>query len=103
MNTIQDNEIRERQVRAANVIIKGVRDYGENEGTLDFAREFLRDKMGWQGRICQVWRVGKPSNERARPIKVTMSSARDKQILLSKKQLLRGSRFFLKDLTIRQQ
>ena len=33
-----------------------------------------------------------------------MSSIRDKQILLGKKQLLRGSRFFLdEDLTIRQQ
>ena len=33
-----------------------------------------------------------------------MSSTRDKQILLSKKHLLRGSRFFLEeDLTIRQQ
>jgi hypothetical protein len=50
------------------------------------------------------WRVGKPSGERARPIKVIMSSIREKQILLGKKQLLRGSRFFLdEDLTIRQQ
>ena len=48
--------------------------------------------------------MGKPSGERARPIKVIMSSIRDKQILLGKKQLLRGSRFFLdEDLTIRQQ
>jgi hypothetical protein len=48
--------------------------------------------------------VGKPSGERARPIKVIMSSIPDKQILLSKKQLLRGSHFFLdEDLTIRQQ
>ena len=81
-----------------------MRDYGENEGTLDFARDFLRDKMLWQGRICQAWRVGKPSDERARPMKVIMSSTRDKQILLSKKQLLRGSHFFLEeDLTIRKQ
>ena len=48
--------------------------------------------------------VGKSSGEIARPIKVIMSSIRDKQILLGKKQLLRGSRFFLdEDLTIRQQ
>ena len=81
-----------------------MRDYGENEGTLDLARDFLSDMMLWQGRICQAWRVGKPSDERARPIKVTISSTHDKQILLSKKQLLRGSLFFLEeDLTIRQQ
>ena len=103
-NTIHDDEIRERKVRAENIIIKGVRDYGENEGTLDLARDFLRDKMLWQGRICQAWRVGKHSDERATPIKVTMSSTHDKQILLSKKQLLRGSHFFLEEyLTIRQQ
>jgi hypothetical protein len=101
---MQDREIKERQVRAANIIIKGVRDYGKNECTLDLASDFLKDKLLWQGRICQAWRVGKPSDERARPIKVIMSSTRDKQILLGKKQLLRGSRFFLdEDLTIRQQ
>ena len=81
-----------------------MRDYGENEGTLDLARDFLSDMMLWQGRICQAWRVGKPSDERARPIKVTMSSTHAKQILPSNKQLLRGSLFFLEeDLTIRQQ
>jgi hypothetical protein len=48
--------------------------------------------------------VGKPSGERARPIKVIMSRIHDKQILLGKKQLFRGSRFFLDEyLTIRQQ
>ena len=48
--------------------------------------------------------MGKPSGERARPIRVIMSSIRDKQMLLGKKQLLRGSCFFLdEDLTIRQQ
>jgi hypothetical protein len=48
--------------------------------------------------------VGKASGERARPIKVIMSSMSDKQILLGKNQLLRGSHFFLdEDLTIRQQ
>ena len=81
-----------------------MRDYGENEGMLDLARDFLSDMMLWQGQICQAWRVGKPNGERARPIKVTISSTHDKQILLSKKQLLRGSHFFLEEyLTIRQQ
>jgi hypothetical protein len=48
--------------------------------------------------------VGKPGGERDRPIKVIMSSIHDKQILLGKKQLLRGSYFFLDEyLTIRQQ
>ena len=81
-----------------------MRDYGENEGTFDLARDFLSDMMLWQGKICHAWRVGKPSDERDRPIKVTMSSTHDNPILLSKKQLLRGSHFFLEEyLTIRQQ
>jgi hypothetical protein len=80
-----------------------VREYRKNERTLDLTSEFLKDKLLWQGRICQAWRVGKPSGERARLIKVIMSSIRDKRILLGKKQLLRGSHFFLdEDLTIRQ-
>jgi hypothetical protein len=101
---MQGRENKERQGRATNIIIKGVREYGKNECTLDLTSEFLKDKLLWQGQICQAWRVGKPSGERARPIKVIMSIIRDKQTLLGKKQLLRGSRFFLdEDLTIRQQ
>jgi hypothetical protein len=100
---MQGRENKKRQGRVANIIIKGVREYGKNECTLDLTSEILKDKLLWQGRIFQAWRVGNPSGERARPIKVIMSSIRDNQILLGKKQLLRGSRFFLdEDLTIRQ-
>jgi hypothetical protein len=103
-DNMQGRENKERQGRATNIIIKGVRDHGKNEHTLDLTSEFLKDKLLCQGRIFQAWRVGKPSGERDRPIKVIMSSIRDKQILLGKTQLLRGSRFFLdEDLTIRQQ
>ena len=78
-----------------------MRDYGKNECTLELTSDFLKDKLLWQGQIFQAWRVGKPSDERARPIKVIMASARDKKTLLIKKHLLKGSRFFLEeDLTI---
>ena len=70
---------------------------------LDLARDFLKDKLLWQGQICQAWRVGKFNGERAKPIKVVMPSLHDKYIILSKKHLLRGSHFFLKeDLTVKQ-
>ena len=79
-------------------------DYGKNECTLDLARDFLKDKLQWQGKICQAWKVGKPNGERTRPIKVIMPNLCDKEIILSRKQFLRGSRFFLEeDLTVRQQ
>jgi len=48
----QDKEIKERQVRVAKIIIKGVRDYEKNECTLDLARDFLKDKLFWRDRIC---------------------------------------------------
>ena len=81
-----------------------MREYGKNECTPELAIDFLKDKLNWQGQICQAWRVGKPSDERAKPIKVIMASTRDQQTLLAKKHLLKGSRFFLEeDLTIMQQ
>ena len=67
---------------------------GKNEFTLDLARDFLKDKLQWQGQICQAWRVVKLNGERATPIKVIMPNLRDKDIILSKKHLLRGSRVF---------
>jgi hypothetical protein len=102
-DNMQDRESKERH-RETNIIIKGVKDYGKNECTLDLPRDFLKDKLQWQGQICQTWRVGKPNGERSRPIKVIMPNLHDKDIILSKKQFLRGSRFFLEeDLTARQQ
>jgi hypothetical protein len=81
-----------------------VKDYGKNECTLDLARDFLKDKLQWQGKICQAWKVGKPNGERSKPIKVIMPNLCDKDIILSRKQFLRGSWFFLEeDLTVRRQ
>ena len=45
---MQDRKIKERKDRATNIIIKGVKDYGKNECTLDLARDFLKDKFLWQ-------------------------------------------------------
>jgi len=104
VNNMQDRESKERLDRATNIIIKGVKEYGKNECTLDLARDFLKDKLQWQGQVCQAWRVGKLNGERARPIKVILPNLHDKDIILRKKQLLRGSRFFIEeDLTVRQQ
>jgi hypothetical protein len=104
VDNMQDRESKERQDRATSIIIKGVKDYGKNECTLDLARDFLKDKLQWQGQIYQAWRVGKPNGERVRPIKFIMPNLRDKDIILSRKQFLRSSRFFLEEyLTVRQQ
>jgi hypothetical protein len=99
---MQDREIKEIQVISTIMIIKGLREYVKKECTLDLASEFFKHKLFWQGRIFQAWRVGKPNDERDRPIKFIMSIIRDKQVLLSKKKLLRGSFIFLdEDFTIR--
>jgi hypothetical protein len=55
VDNMQDRESKERQDRAKNIIIKGVKDYGKNECTLDLARDFLKDELQWQGQICQAW------------------------------------------------
>ena len=81
-----------------------MKDYAKNDCTLDLARDFLKDKLLWQGQICQAWRVGKFSRKRSRPIKFIKPSLCDKYVILSKKYLLRGSRFFLEEyLTVKQQ
>ena len=41
----QGNKTKERQARARNIIIKGVRVYGKNEGTSKLASDFLKDKL----------------------------------------------------------
>ena len=45
VDNMQDREGKERQNRVANIIIKGVEDYGKNECTLDLARDFLKNKF----------------------------------------------------------
>jgi transketolase len=49
---IQDKENKEIKSRETYIIIKGVREYGKNECTLDLASEFLKEKWLWQNRIC---------------------------------------------------
>ena len=100
----QEREHKERKERETNFIIRGIRDYGNNESTFNLTREFLREKLQWRGKICQARRVGKICEERPRPIKVIMASVQEKHHLLSKKKLLKGSHFFLdEDLTSKQQ
>jgi hypothetical protein len=103
VDNMEYRERNERRDRETNIIIKGVKDYGKNECTLDLARDILKDKLQWQGKICQSWRVGKPNSERSMSIKVIMPNLHDKDIILRRKQFLRDSQFFLEDLTIRQQ
>ena len=48
---IQIKEEHDRQSKATNIIIKGLRDFGENERTNTLARDFLKDKLKWMGSI----------------------------------------------------
>lgn len=45
IDNMQDRESKEKQDKATNIIIKGVKDYGKNECTIDLARDFLKDKL----------------------------------------------------------
>jgi hypothetical protein len=42
---MKSREKKERQGREANIIIKGVREYGKNERILDLTSEFFKDKL----------------------------------------------------------
>ena len=42
---IQIKEEQDKQGKATNIIIKGLRDYGENERTNILARDFLKDQL----------------------------------------------------------
>ena len=46
-------QIREKEIqeRAVNIIIKGLKDYGECEKTKILTHDFLRDKLKWIGKI----------------------------------------------------
>jgi hypothetical protein len=44
-------EEKDKQGKAANIIIKGLRDIGENERTNILVRDFLKDKLKWTGCI----------------------------------------------------
>ena len=81
----EDREFRERQIRESNIIIKGIKDYGEGDHTLDLTRDFLQEVLLWQGQISQAWRVGKPYGEKGRPIKVVTHNICDKHNSMNKK------------------
>lgn len=99
----QEREHKERKDREIKFIIRGIRDYGKNESTLNLTRYFLKEKLHWKGKIYQARKVWKICEERPQPIKVTMASVQDKHQQLGKK-LLKSSHFFLdEDLTNKQQ
>lgn len=60
----QEIEQKERQDIKTNFIIRGIRDYGKNESTLNLTRDFLKEKLHWKGQICQERRVGRICEER---------------------------------------
>jgi len=45
---IQIIEEKERHEKMSNIIIKGVRDYGEKEDTYFLARDFLSNMLQWK-------------------------------------------------------
>jgi hypothetical protein len=42
VDNMQDREIKERQDRATNIIVNGVKDYGKNECNVDLARDYVK-------------------------------------------------------------
>ena len=49
----QGKETKERQDKATDIIIKGVRDYGKNECTLELANDFLKDNCSGKAKFSK--------------------------------------------------
>jgi len=88
-----------------NIIIKGLRDYGENEWTDILARDFLKDQLKWIGCIHQVSRIRKKVEGGIdRHVRVILRSIEDKNMILRNRGLIRGTHIYLdEDLTLAQQ
>jgi hypothetical protein len=94
-----------RNLKAINVIVKGLKDYGEKETTKELAKDFFRDNLQWTRVIQQANKIGKQVKDRkSRHVRVTQENIEDKNKLLRNKKLLKGTQIYLdKDLTITQQ
>ena len=72
---IQLKEEHDKQSKATNIIIKGMRDFGENERMDTLARDFLKDKLKWTGSIHQASRIGrKLEGKKYRHMRVSLRS-----------------------------
>ena len=102
---IQIKEEHDRQSKATNIIIKGLRDFGENERTDTPARDFLKDQLKWTGSIHQASRIGrKLEGEKDRHVRVSLRSIEDRNMILRNRGLLRGTHIYLdEDLNFAQQ
>lgn len=101
----QLREEKDRNDRTMNVIVKGLKDYGENETTKELARDFFKDELQWSGVIQQANRIGKwTEGGKNRHVRVTLEKLEDKSVLLRNKRFLKGTQIYLdEDLTITQQ
>ena len=90
------------QERAVNIIIKGLKDYGDCEITKILTHDFLRDKLKWTGKIRQANRIGRSMGMgKNRHVRVTFSNIEDKSAILKNRGLLKDTQIYLnKDLTI---
>ena len=101
---IQIKDEHDKQSMTTNIIIKGPRDFGENERTDTLTRDFLKDKLKWAGSINQASRIGrKLEGEKDRHVRVSLRSIEDRNMILRNRGLLGGTHIFLdEDLTFAQ-
>lgn len=94
-----------RNVRAVNVIVKGLKDYDEKETTKELAKDCFRDELQWTGIIQQANKIGKwVKDGKSRHVRVTLANIEDKNRLLRNKKFLKGTQIYLdENLTIVQQ
>ena len=94
---------REREKRSANLIIYGI---GEVEGNnlKDHDKQFIDsflDTIGVASRPNQIVRLGKPNEDKRRPVKLVMRNEEEKDGIMSRLSNLKNAEDIYKRLSVR--
>ena len=82
-------EERERSKRANNIIVHGLQEVTDPKKDEEFAANLIKD-LHTKVTVKSTSRIGKPSNEKKRPIKITLQSENEKFKLMDNLSTLKG-------------
>ena len=98
---VQENE---RERRATNLIIYGIKEVTDNglkEHDEQFVASFL-DTIGIAMRPQQITRLGKPNEDKKRPVKLVMDSVDDKEQIMARLSNLKNADEVYRTLSVRE-
>ena len=96
-NAKNDDKIEEREHerRSKNIIIHGADEYGQSvDEVKELDKGYIRDifkHLGIKSKPLNIVRLGDPKKSTTRPIKITMNTMTDKELIKSNLNKLKGS------------